>query len=97
MNPDPLGDLVVCCARVEGRVQGVYFRASTAERARALGLRGYARNQPDGSVEVLVGGAAAAVRQLLDWLWIGPPLARVTSVTVNDADSRELPEGFLSR
>jgi acylphosphatase len=97
LNPDPVDDLVVCCARVEGRVQGVYFRASTAERARSLGLRGYARNQPDGSVEVLVGGAATAVRQLLDWLWIGPPLARVTAVTVNDADSRELPEGFLSR
>lgn len=78
-------------------MQGVYYRASTAERARSLGLRGHARNHADGSVEVLVGGAPTAVRQLLDWLWTGPPLARVSAVIVSDADAAELPDDFLSR
>lgn len=78
-------------------MQGVYYRASTAEHARALGLCGYARNLADGSVEVLVGGPPAAVQQLLDWLWTGPPLARVSAVIVGDADAAELPGEFLSR
>lgn len=74
-------------ARVEGRVQGVYFRASTAAEARRLGLSGHARNLADGSVEVLAVGPSAAVATLLDWLWQGPPLARVTAVTVTDLDA----------
>ena len=73
-------------ARVEGRVQGVYYRASTVERAAALGLSGYARNEPDGSVEVLVVGDSERVAALLEWLWEGPPLARVTAVTVTEVD-----------
>jgi acylphosphatase len=74
-------------ARVEGRVQGVYFRASAAAEARRLGLSGHARNLADGSVEVLAVGPSAAVAALLDWLWRGPPLARVTAVTVTDLDA----------
>ena len=94
---DPAADFIVRRARVEGRVQGVYYRASTADRARVLGLRGHARNLADGSVEVLVGGPRDAVQQLLDWLWTGPPLARVTAVVVSDADAALLPADFLSR
>ncbi len=88
---------VVRRARVEGRVQGVYFRASTAERATALGLRGYARNLPDGAVEVLCAGPLGAVESLLDWLWQGPPMARVDAVRVEVADGVAIPERFLSR
>jgi acylphosphatase len=78
----------VICKRcfVAGRVQGVYYRASTAQRARALGLRGLARNLPDGRVEVLVCGEPAAVEALLAWLWEGPSAARVTAVEVMDLD-----------
>jgi acylphosphatase len=89
--------LVVRRARVEGRVQGVYYRASTAERARALGVRGHARNLPDGSVEVLCAGPLDAVESLIDWLWQGPPMARVDSVQVEEAAGEAVPEGFLSR
>jgi acylphosphatase len=89
--------LVVRRARVEGRVQGVYFRASTAERAVALGLRGYARNLPDGSVEVLCAGPLEAVESLLDWLWQGPAMARVDVVRVEEAGDSAVPEGFLTR
>jgi acylphosphatase len=53
---------------VGGRVQGVFFRASTREQAVRLGVTGYARNLPDGQVEVLVCGDPQAVGQLKDWL-----------------------------
>ena len=86
-------------ARVRGRVQGVWFRASTAERATALGLRGSAENLPDGSVLVHAAGAPAALDALVHWLRHGPPLARVDAVEVEPIEpgSRDWPEGFLDR
>lgn len=65
---------------VSGRVQGVFFRASTRNMALELGVCGYARNLPDGRVEVHVEGDAAAVAALCDWLWDGPEAAEVSSV-----------------
>ena len=65
---------------VSGRVQGVAFRAYTRAQANALDLRGYARNLPDGRVEVLAVGDAAAIERLAEWLQHGPPLARVDAV-----------------
>jgi acylphosphatase len=65
---------------VEGRVQGVFFRASARQQANALGLRGYARNLPDGRVEVLAVGDVQAVERLSEWLKHGPPHARVERV-----------------
>jgi acylphosphatase len=84
---------------VRGRVQGVWFRASTAERATALGLRGRAENLPDGSVRVHAAGTPAALDALIAWLHAGPPMARVDAVEVEviDPASREWPEGFLDR
>jgi acylphosphatase len=67
---------------VSGRVQGVYYRASARQQAVRLGVNGYARNLPDGRVEVLMVGPAAAAQALLDWLWQGPPSASVTHVEV---------------
>ena len=63
-----------------GHVQGVFFRASTRERALTLGVTGYARNLRDGRVEVLACGPADAVAALCGWLSEGPPGARVTDV-----------------
>jgi acylphosphatase len=65
---------------VEGRVQGVGFRAAACRRARELGLGGYARNLPDGRVEVLAQGEDARVETFSEWLRHGPPLARVDRV-----------------
>lgn len=65
---------------VSGRVQGVAFRAYTRAQANALDLRGYARNLPDGRVEVIAVGDAAAIERLAEWLQHGPPLARVDAV-----------------
>lgn len=79
---------------VEGRVQGVYFRASTREQARALGLRGYARNLSGGGVEVLAAGEAAAIDALAAWLRSGPPAARVEALERVEADPRDAGSGF---
>ena len=70
---------------VAGRVQGVFYRATAARRAHELGIRGYARNLPDGRVEVLACGEAQVVGAFVSWLWIGSSASRVTSVEVTDA------------
>ncbi len=66
--------------RVSGRVQGVFFRASTRRRAQPLGLAGYAINLPDGSVEVAACGPVEALNELQRWLHEGPPAARVDRI-----------------
>ena len=65
---------------VEGRVQGVAFRAATRARARELGLDGVAGNLPDGRVRVLARGTGEALDRLAGWLRDGPPLARVDAL-----------------
>ena len=67
-------------AIVHGEVQGVNYRSSTVTQASRLGLSGWVRNQSDGSVEVLAEGPRAALEQLLAYLRLGPPAARVTAV-----------------
>lgn len=62
---------------VRGKVQGVFFRASTRAQALQWQLDGEANNLPDGSVEVIAAGDAAALEQLADWLQQGPPMACV--------------------
>ena len=62
---------------VEGRVQGVFFRASTAQKARGLGLSGHAVNLADGRVEVVAWGNENELDRLARWLTEGPDLARV--------------------
>jgi acylphosphatase len=70
---------------VGGRVQGVYYRATARRRAQELGIDGYARNLPDGGVEVLACGDEQAVKAFVSWLWIGSSACKVTSVEVRDA------------
>jgi acylphosphatase len=65
---------------VTGRVQGVFFRASTRDVAVELSLTGYAKNLPDGSVEVLACGRTDAVDKLAVWLLDGPRMATVTNI-----------------
>jgi acylphosphatase len=67
---------------VRGRVQGVWFRGSTREQAEQLGVVGWARNLPDGSVEVLAQGTPEAIERLVAWCRRGPPGARVASVDI---------------
>lgn len=81
---------------VSGRVQGVWFRGATRQQAMRLGVSGYARNLPDGRVEVLACGENTAIQQLQDWLWQGPELARVGDVQCEVVDVDEWPQGFVT-
>ncbi len=85
------------CVRcyVAGRVQGVFFRATTREQAQRLRLTGYARNLPDGRVEVLACGAPEAIEQLKIWLRTGPPAAQVSGVACQISPWQDLP-GFTT-
>ena len=86
--------MVAAFFTVSGKVQGVWFRASTREQALQLGLVGHARNLDDGCVQVFAVGDADALDQLEQWLWQGPPLAEVTGV-VRDTVAEPLPgKGF---
>ena len=82
--------------RVTGRVQGVFFRAWTAEQAEALGVAGWVRNRAEGGVEALLQGEAKAVEALIEALHRGPPSARVERVEVEDAAPEPL-SGFAVR
>ncbi len=83
--------------RITGRVQGVYYRASMAQQARALGVSGWVRNRRDGSVEGLAQGPAVAVLALIDWAHRGPELARVEAVQVTPAEPEPALAGFEQR
>lgn len=65
---------------VHGRVQGVFYRQSTRQQARELGLTGYSRNNPDGTVTIEAEGPAEALDRLERWCQQGPPAARVDKV-----------------
>ena len=80
--------------RITGRVQGVYFRQSTRVEAERLALKGFARNLPDGSVEVLAQGGAAAVAELHRWLHRGPRSARVEAVLELEPGPESIPPSF---
>jgi acylphosphatase len=84
--------------RITGRVQGVFFRASTQRQARKLGLTGHAVNLDDGSVEVLAFGADDALDALFDWLHRGSPPARVDRVEREAVvpDDRNPPADFTT-
>ena len=80
---------------VSGKVQGVFYRASTRERALDLGLSGRATNLPDGRVEVIAAGDATALDALEAWLHQGPSAARVEAV-VREAWSGPVNAGFVT-
>lgn len=73
-------DTVRIRAKIYGRVQGVFFRRSTRHVARKLGLVGFVRNEPDGTVMLEVEGESGMVEKLLTWAESGPPLARVDRI-----------------
>lgn len=75
--------------RVRGRVQGVFFRVETRDRARSLGLAGWVRNCADGTVEAVFEGERERVRSMVDWCGRGPSGASVDGVDV----AWESPEG----
>jgi acylphosphatase len=83
--------------RISGKVQGVYYRASTEKEARRLGLRGYARNLPDGCVEVVAEGPVDDLKLLYDWCLEGPKEAEVTAIQVDESPATGTFSGFSIR
>jgi acylphosphatase len=79
--------------RIEGRVQGVGYRASFAEQAIALGLAGWVRNRLDGSVEACVDGDARDIEAVVAWAGRGPPAAQVSNVIVEDSSEQASASG----
>jgi acylphosphatase len=79
--------------RIEGRVQGVWYRGWTVDEANARGLNGWVRNRRDGSVEAIFRGPEHAVRDMVQLCAKGPPAAHVTNV-IDAPSATELEDGF---
>lgn len=92
----PQGERRAVLARIQGRVQGVWYRGWTVERATGLGLSGWVRNRADGSVEALFAGPAPAVAAMLEACREGPPAAVVRDVRTEPAEDPG-PGGFHQR
>jgi acylphosphatase len=82
---------------IEGLVQGVFFRANTADVARTHGVRGWVRNNRDGTVEAVLEGEEGAVKDVLSWCRRGPYGARVERVVTNWEDNKGEFDGFTIR
>jgi acylphosphatase len=72
--------------KVSGRVQGVFFRKSTQQKALELGIKGWVKNEPDGSVLVEMEGNLSAMMEMEDWLKQGPPMAKVESLDITEGE-----------
>jgi acylphosphatase len=87
--------------RIQGGVQGVYYRASARAEAERLGLTGWVRNTDDGGVMLEAQGPADRLDALVAWCWQGPPAARVDDVEVTwlepETEGSGLPLGFVVR
>ncbi len=80
---------------VSGKVQGVFFRSGTQNKAEELGLAGWARNLSDGRVEAVFEGEEAMVNKMVEWCWKGPDYARVAGVEVIPEPYKGAFSGFL--
>lgn len=81
---------------ISGKVQGVFFRASTKEQAEKLDLSGWVQNLPDGKVEAVFEGKQDSVDKMVSWCRQGPPAGRVDKVEVEEEESQNL-SGFKIR
>ena len=82
---------------VSGRVQGVFYRGATQQRAQMLGVHGWVRNSPGGEVEVYACGDAAQVEALIAWLLQGPPRAQVVDITIEEVPVEPVTEFAVLR
>lgn len=82
-------------AKVTGKVQGVFYRASTRDVAENLRLNGWVRNMPDGSVELEAEGPEDKINQLIDWLHHGPQYAIVEKVKIEEVQPNASQSGFI--
>jgi len=71
---------------ISGKVQGVWFRANTKDKAEQLDISGWIRNTPDGKVEAIFEGEEENIKEMLDWCNNGPPLAKVKEVKIEERE-----------
>lgn len=83
--------------RVTGKVQGVYYRASTRVKASDLGVKGWVRNEPDGTVSILAQGEESDIQSLIKWCRTGPPGAVVDRVEFDKLSEKQIFETFSIR
>lgn len=81
-------------AQIEGRVQGVFFRDYTRRQAETLGLNGWVKNMPKGTVEAVFCGKEKDINAMITWLHTGSPHSNVTKVTISDHESLQNFDGF---
>jgi len=74
---------------ISGKVQGVWYRASTKQKAEQLGIKGWVRNLPDGRVEAFFQGDNRAIEEIIKWCNIGPKLSKVTDVVIDEVESSD--------
>jgi len=86
-------DTMTIQAIVSGKVQGVFYRKQTQALAQALQLEGYAKNCPDGSVEIKATGHRDHIMELTEWLWQGPDNAEVMNVHWEEVPTEKF-DGF---
>ena len=82
--------------QIKGKVQGVFFRKSTQEKALQLGITGWVQNDPDGSVLTEIEGTAQAIAQMETWLHTGPERARVEEIIIVEGQAKGY-QGFEVR
>ena len=82
---------------ISGRVQGVWFRSSTKQKAEQLGLTGWVKNTADGNVEAIFEGEKDMVRKMIEWCHQGSPLAKVINVEVKNQESTNSFDSFFVR
>ncbi len=80
---------------ISGKVQGVWFRASTKQKADELGIVGWVRNTDDGDVEAVFEGEKAKIDEMIAWCWIGPQRAQVMDIKMLPSRSDETFTGFV--
>jgi len=83
--------------RIEGKVQGVWYRASAQKKAEELGLTGFVRNEADGSVYAEAEGELAAIERFINWCKEGPPQASVTQVSTTEGEVQHFQSFTISR
>lgn len=83
--------------KITGRVQGVWYRASTERKAKELGLCGFVKNEPDGSVYAEAEGTDEQLKKFITWCKSGPPLAKVNSVDIESGQIVGFPDFEVRR
>lgn len=82
---------------ISGRVQGVFYRKEARNKAQELGLTGFVRNNPDGTVLALVQGEEQILKKFIEWCWKGPAEARVENIQIIYKDPEKIFEDFQIR